>query len=143
MNRAEDERGKLAEEIAGLAGPVVRELREAFAAGATELGLGIGEARALWVLGAREGRGTKDLARALELDSANASTLVTRLVCRGLVTREPAPHDRRRRILSLTEEGSLARARLADRVGELRPTFSALSTPELRELRDLLRKLQR
>jgi DNA-binding MarR family transcriptional regulator len=60
-----------------------------------------------------------------------------------LVSREPAEHDRRRRVLSLTADGRLTRERLADRVGEMRPTFSALSTTELRELRDLLRKLRR
>jgi DNA-binding MarR family transcriptional regulator len=142
MKRADEQRERLAEEVGTLAGPLIRELRAAFAAGASELGLGLAEAHALWLIGTRDGLTTKDVARSLDLDPANTSTLLTRLVRRELLSRAPAPHDRRRRVLSLTEEGRLLRRRLADRVGELRPTFSELSTAELRTLRDLLRKLQ-
>ena len=54
-----------------------------------------------------------------------------------------AADDRRKRLVSLTEEGSELRPRLAGRVAERRPTLRELTTDELVTFRDLLRRITR
>jgi quercetin dioxygenase-like cupin family protein len=56
---------------------------------------------------------TKDVARELDIDPANASTLVTRLERRRLVRRDPATNDRRKRLISLTTAGRKMRGHQA------------------------------
>ena len=73
-----------------------RDLRAGFVACAGELGLGPAEAQALWVLAARGPATTGELAGALGVDPANASTLITGLGRRGLVDRQPDARDRRK-----------------------------------------------
>jgi MarR family transcriptional regulator, organic hydroperoxide resistance regulator len=131
----------LGNEIAALMGPLVRSLRGALLTCAGELGLAPNEAQALWVLALRGSVATKDLARALDIDPANASTLITKLERRRLVRRDAASHDRRKRLVSLTEEGREVRRRLAGCVAERRPSFRELTTDELVTFRDLLRRV--
>jgi DNA-binding MarR family transcriptional regulator len=102
-------------------GPLVRELRTALLTCAGEFGLAPNEAQSLWVLALRGSVATKDLARALDIDPTNASTLLTKLERRGLVRRDAVAHDRRKRLVSLTAEGAKVRERLAACVGERRP----------------------
>jgi DNA-binding MarR family transcriptional regulator/GNAT superfamily N-acetyltransferase len=67
----------------------------------------LGEARVLY----ETGRGVSDvseLKRALEIDPGQLSRLLTRLEAGGLLTREPAPGDRRRRRVRLTPAGAKA-----------------------------------
>ncbi|WFE76624.1 MarR family winged helix-turn-helix transcriptional regulator [Roseinatronobacter sp. S2] len=45
------------------------------------------------------------VARWLALDGSTTATLVTELVRRGFIARDPHPHDRRRRLLRLTDAG--------------------------------------
>jgi DNA-binding MarR family transcriptional regulator len=139
--REEERREAIGNEIAALMGPLVRALRVALRSCAEELELTQNEANALWVLAASGALTTKDLARRLDIDPANASTMLTRLVRRGLVRREPAPTDRRRRVVSLTERGTETRLRLAHCVGERQPSFRALTTDELAAFRDMLRRV--
>lgn len=139
-SKAQD-REELGDEIAALMGPLVRSIRAAFVACAGELGLALSDAQALWVLEARDSVSTKELARALDIDPANASTLITRLEARRLVRRTPAKDDRRKRVTSITARGRKTRARLAACIGERRPSFSALTTDELATFRDLLRRV--
>jgi len=142
MNASEDRRREaLGNEIAALMSPLARDLRSGFVACAAELELSPAQAQALWLLAARESMTTGDLARALGVDPANASTLVTKLQRRGLVAREADAGDRRRRVSSLTAEGRRARQRLSRCMGARRPTVARLSTDELSTFRDLLRKL--
>ncbi|HKN93067.1 MAG TPA: MarR family transcriptional regulator [Thermoleophilaceae bacterium] len=108
---------------------------------AEELELAPSEANVLWVLAGVGELTTKDLARRLDIDPANASTMLTRLERRELVKREPAPQDRRKRVISLTEKGRATRLRLAQCVGERQPSFRALSTDELAVFRDMLRRV--
>ena len=136
--RDDRERERLGQEIAGLMGPFVRGMHTHFRACADDLGLAPGEAQALWVLDLRGPVGTKELARALEIDPANASTMLTKLEGRGLVRRAAAESDRRRRLTSLTDQGRETRAALAHCIGERRPAFRDFSTEELRTFRDLL-----
>jgi DNA-binding MarR family transcriptional regulator len=134
-------REELGDEIAALMGPLVRSIRVAFVACAGELGLAPSEAQALWVLETRDSVSIKELARALDIDPANASTLITRLEGRKLVRRMGAKGDRRKRVISITPRGRQTRTRLAACIGERRPSFSALTTAELTTFRDLLRRV--
>jgi DNA-binding MarR family transcriptional regulator len=135
------EREALGDEIAGLMGPLVRSLRAAMRECAEELGLTSAQANALWLLAVVGETTTGDLARRLDVDPANASTMLTTLERRGLVRREPARNDRRKRVVSLTAEGRGTRLRLADCVGGRRPSFRALTTDELATFRDMLRRV--
>lgn len=140
-SQRQERRSRLLEEVAALMGQLVRALRGALRACAEELGLTQGEANALLLLAATGELTTNELAQRLDMDPANASTMLTRLQERGLVRREAALVDRRKRVVSLTRAGEEARARLADCVGERQPSFRALSTDELAAFRDLLRRV--
>lgn len=134
-------REQLGNEIAALMGPLVRSLRGALLTCAGELGLAPNEAQALWLLALRGSLATKDVARALDIDPANASTLVTKLERRRLVRRDAATTDRRKRLISLTAEGREMRGHLARCIAERRPSFRELTTDELVTFRDLLRRV--
>ena len=80
------------------------------------------------------------LARALHCDNSNVTGIVDRLEVRGLVARRSAEHDRRVKMLELTERGAIVRERLAERFDEAPPQLAALSAADQRALRDLLRR---
>jgi DNA-binding MarR family transcriptional regulator len=128
-------------EIALLLSPLVRDLQSSYRACAEALGLSLREAQTVWLLGALPPPSTKQLAQQLDIDPANASTLVTRLSQRGLVDRAPAPDDRRRRVLTLTEEGREVWDRLRACMAQRGPTFGRLTPDELVAFRDLVRKV--
>src|SRR3954462_14291399 len=81
-----------------------------------------------------------ELAKALSCDNSNVTWITDRLEERGLVTRTPAPHDRRVRLLVLTDEGRRLRDEIAARLEEPPEAIAALSRDELRALRDVLRR---
>jgi DNA-binding MarR family transcriptional regulator len=116
-------------------------LQAGFRACAEALGLSLREAQTVWLLGALPPPSTKELARRLDIDPANASTLVTRLQRRGLVDRAPAPDDRRRRVITLTADGGETWDRLRACMAQRGPTFGRLTPAELVTFRDLLRKV--
>jgi DNA-binding MarR family transcriptional regulator len=124
-------------------GPLVRDLRTAFQTCAAELGLALSEAQALWLLALRGTLTTKTLAQALDIDPANASTLITKLERRGLVSREAAADDRRQRLVALTSEGQQTRRKLVRCIAQRRPSFRELTTEELATFRDLLQRVAR
>jgi DNA-binding MarR family transcriptional regulator len=124
-------------------GPLVRELRTAFQTCAAELGLALSEAQALWLLALRGTLTTKTLAQALDIDPANASSLITKLERRGLVSRQAAADDRRQRLVALTSEGQQTRRKLARCIAQRRPSFRELTTEELATFRDLLQRVAR
>ncbi|HEY7267835.1 MAG TPA: MarR family transcriptional regulator [Solirubrobacterales bacterium] len=134
-------RERLGREIATTMGGLVRRFRAAFVACADELGLGPSEAQLIWLLDEAGDASTGDLARRLGVDPANASTLLTKLERRGLVRRVPAERDRRRRLVSLTDEGREAKATLTRCIGSRQPGFGQLTTAELVSFRDLLRRV--
>jgi DNA-binding MarR family transcriptional regulator len=78
------------------------------------------------------------LAGQLGCDASNVTGLVDRLEVRGLVERQSAPHDRRVKLLALTEEGRRVRERFLARLMEPPPAVSALSVQDLRALRDVM-----
>jgi DNA-binding MarR family transcriptional regulator len=75
------------------------------------------------------------------VDPANASTLLSGLERRALIRRQPAPQDRRKRIVTLTTKGRET-IRVLDRCMERQQGgFGGLTTSELVTFRDLLRRV--
>jgi MarR family transcriptional regulator, organic hydroperoxide resistance regulator len=138
MTDRRDNRERVGQEIAALMGGLVRGFRAGFVACAHRLDLGPSEAQLLWLLEERGDASTGDLARRLGVDPANASTLLTRLEGRGLVRRQAAKRDRRRRLVSLTAEGRRTKGALARCMEERQPGFGQLTDAELISFRDLL-----
>ena len=80
------------------------------------------------------------LAKALSCDNSNVTWITDRLEERDLVTRTPAPHDRRVRLLVLTETGRGFRKEISQRLAEPPPPIADLSSEDQRALRDILRR---
>jgi len=82
-----------------------------------------------------------DMARGIGCDPSYVTELVDDLAGRDLARREPAPYDRRVKIVVLTPSGQ-ALAEDIDATLSVPPAaFAALSQAELRQLRDLLDKV--
>jgi DNA-binding MarR family transcriptional regulator len=81
-----------------------------------------------------------ELAKALSCDNSNVTWITDRLEERDLVTRTPAPHDRRVRLLVLTKKGRALREEISERLAEPPPPIAGLSQDDQRELRDVLRR---
>ena len=82
------------------------------------LGLPLGAARLVFEIGAA-GSGVGELRARLDLDSGYLSRLLRSLEARGLVRVAADPTDRRRRQVTLTDEGRRLRERLDSRSQEL------------------------
>jgi len=80
------------------------------------------------------------LAEALACDNSNVTGIVDRLEARGLVERQPAPSDRRVKMLVVTPEGAELRRRVKERMEEPPEALARLNEDEQVQLRDLLRK---
>lgn len=81
-----------------------------------------------------------ELAGHMACDNSNITGITDRLEDRGLVERRPASHDRRVKMLALTEDGIALRARLVERLDDHPPeALSSLPAEDQRALRDLLR----
>jgi DNA-binding MarR family transcriptional regulator len=107
------------------------------------LKLSPGVIKTLVRLSKHDGVSMGDMARGIGCDPSYITALVDDLDERGLARREPAPDDRRVKIIVLTEAGRAAAAEI-DAVLSVPPSaFSALSASELRQLRDLLDKVLR
>jgi DNA-binding MarR family transcriptional regulator len=82
-----------------------------------------------------------EMAKGLGCDPSYVTALVDDLDERGLARREPAPYDRRVKIVALTDEGR-ALADEIDAILSVPPAaFAALSQVELRQLSNLLDKV--
>jgi len=105
------------------------------------LKLSPGVIKTLMRLGKQDGMAMGEMARRIGVDPSYVTALVDDLDARGLARREPAPYDRRVKIIVLTDAGR-AVAEDIDQVLSVPPAaFSALSQPELRQLRELLDKV--
>jgi DNA-binding MarR family transcriptional regulator len=80
------------------------------------------------------------LAEALHCDSSNVTGLVDGLAAQGLVERREAEHDRRVRMLVVTEQGAAVRARMQAAVQEVPEPIARLSSEDQRALRDILQR---
>src|SRR5271168_2318813 len=107
----------------------------------SRLKLSPGVTKILMRLSKEDGISMGDMARGIGVDPSYITALVDDLDVRGLARREPAPYDRRVKIIVLTDAGR-AVADDIDKVLSVPPAaFSALSQSELRQLRDLLDKV--
>jgi MarR family transcriptional regulator, organic hydroperoxide resistance regulator len=81
-----------------------------------------------------------ELAGALHCDNSNVTGIVDRLEDRGLVERRGSTHDRRVKMVVVTERGADVRERLAERLSEAPEPLAALSPEDQRALRDIMRR---
>jgi DNA-binding MarR family transcriptional regulator len=98
------------------------------------------QAWTLKLLVADEPSTMSELASALSCDASNVTAIVDRLESRGFVERRAAGHDRRVKVLRVTESGKVAHARLAARMEQAPPAIANLSLADQRLLRDVLRR---
>jgi DNA-binding MarR family transcriptional regulator len=82
-----------------------------------------------------------EVAKLLACDSSNVTWITDRLEERGLVERTAADHDRRVKLLVLTDEGRRVREHIEARLSEPPAALLELSSPRQRTLRDILRRL--
>jgi MarR family 2-MHQ and catechol resistance regulon transcriptional repressor len=76
------------------------------------------------------------------ITSGSITTAVDRLESVKLVERRDDPHDRRVRVVALTEKGKrLIEEKFAEHVKDMETAFSALDAEEIAALQALLRKL--
>jgi DNA-binding MarR family transcriptional regulator len=80
------------------------------------------------------------LAQALHCDSSNVTGLVDGLEAQGLVERHEAEHDRRVRMLVVTERGADVRSRIDEAVQQVPAPLAALEPEDQVALRDILRR---
>jgi DNA-binding MarR family transcriptional regulator len=100
-----------------------------------------GVIKTLMRLSKEDGVSMGEMARGIGVDPSYITALVDDLDARGLARREPAPDDRRVKIIVLTKEGR-ALAQEIDGILSVPPaSFATLSEAELRQLRDLLDKV--
>lgn len=80
------------------------------------------------------------LAAALHCDNSNVTGLVDGLEAQGLVERREAEHDRRVRMLVVTERGTQVRDRLMEVMQVVPAELATLGAADQRALRDILRR---
>lgn len=126
-------------ELSGLVFEVTGRLRAQFNAAAAELGLP--PAQALVLTNLAGPAPMRELADWLSCEPSNVTGIVDGLERRGLVTRRPAPDDRRVKHVVLTEAGEHKRRELRSRSHALARTFFELPGPDQKHLRDLLARV--
>ena len=114
--------------------------KRSFFAIASEFELSPPQVMALRHLDPSEPRPMSELACALHCDNSNVTGIVDRLEDRGLVERHPAEHDRRVKMLVVTERGAQLRARLSERMDTAPPALAGLSEADQVALRDIMRR---
>lgn len=126
-------------ELSGLAFEVTARLRAQFNAAAADLGLP--PAQALVLTNLSGPAPMRRLAEWLSCEPSNVTGIVDGLERRGLVTRRPAPGDRRVKHVVLTEAGKEKRRQLRASAHTLARTFFELPGPDQQHLRDLLARV--
>jgi DNA-binding MarR family transcriptional regulator len=129
-----------AQEAWELLGKLFWESRPRLLRVATEFGLTPPQLFALRQLDPAEPVPMRALATALHCDSSNVTGLVDGLAAQGLVERREAEHDRRMRMLVVTEHGAEVRTRLLAVMREVPEPLAALSAEDQTALRDVLRR---
>jgi DNA-binding MarR family transcriptional regulator len=92
-------------------------------------------------LSKNDGVSMGEMARGIGVDPSYITALVDDLDERGLARREPAPYDRRVKIIVLTDAGRALAQDINDVLSVPPAAFSALSAGELRQLCALLDKV--
>lgn len=127
-----------AEEAWALMGRLFQEMRPRMVRVAGEFGLTPPQFFALKTLDPDEPVPMRALAAALHCDSSNVTGLVDGLAAHGLVERREAEHDRRMRMLVVTDRGKEVRDRLIEVMSEVPESLASLSAQDARTLRDVL-----
>ncbi|HXP74797.1 MAG TPA: MarR family transcriptional regulator [Stellaceae bacterium] len=103
-----------------------------------------GQFGVLVVIDANPGLSQTQLGNALGIDRSTVVAVIDRLESRGLVTRQPSPHDRRSHALHLSENGRATLSRLTERVRtHEREIVRQLSADEQAQLIELLSRVAR
>jgi MarR family transcriptional regulator, organic hydroperoxide resistance regulator len=110
-----------------------------FMALAQELGLAPMQLHALRLIEPGVEVPMSSLAGKLFCDASNVTGIVDRLEARGLIERRPAEHDRRVKLLVLTDAGERVRSTAERPMTEPPPEIAALPLEHKRALRDALR----
>jgi MarR family transcriptional regulator, organic hydroperoxide resistance regulator len=106
----------------------------------TGLGLTFPQAHLLRLLTPDQPRPMSDVAVRLVCDASNVTGLADRLEARGLIERRSAEHDRRVKVLALTEAGERVREQVIRAMQEPPAVIEALPAADKRALRDILRR---
>jgi DNA-binding MarR family transcriptional regulator len=85
-------------------------------------------------------RAMSEIASVLHCDNSNVTGIVDGLEEKGLVTRQPAAHDRRVKLIALTAEGRRVRTRLTRAIEKPPAWVERLSAVDQRALHDLLER---
>ena len=128
------------QEAWSLVGKLFWQMRPRMLAVATEFGLTPPQMFALRALDPQQPVPMRELAAQLHCDSSNVTGLVDGLEAHGLVERRPAEHDRRVRMLVVTDRGEQVRERLNAVLNEVPPALASLPAEDQRALRDILRR---
>lgn len=126
------------QEAWALMGQLFWEVRPRMIKVAAEFGLTPPQLFALKTLEPSEPVPMRALATALHCDSSNVTGLVDGLAAQGLVERREAEHDRRVRMLVVTERGTEVRERLIEVMSEVPESLASLDDDDQRALRDIL-----
>jgi MarR family transcriptional regulator, organic hydroperoxide resistance regulator len=106
---------------------------------AQEFGLSPAQLHALRLIEPGSALPMSSLAGRLFCDASNVTGIVDRLEARGLIERRPAAHDRRVKLLALTDEGERLRAAAWRQMSRPPAAIAALPLEHQRALRDALR----
>ena len=128
------------QEAWSLIGRLFWQMRPRLLGVAGELGLTPPQMFALRALDPASPVPMRELAAQLHCDSSNVTGLVDGLEALGLVERRSAEHDRRVRMLVVTERGAQVRRRIDEVVEQVPPALASLSADDQRALRDILRR---
>jgi len=128
------------QEAWALIGKLFWEMRPRMIRLAAEFGLSPPQLFALRTLDPDNPISMRELASQLQCDSSNVTGLVDGLAAQGLVERRETEHDRRVRMLVITERGADVRERMQAAVLIVPPELAALSAADQQTLRDILRR---
>ena len=98
------------------------------------------QGHALFLLAPGRALPMNELAERLRCHASNVTGIVDALEQRGLVERRPGARDRRVKMITVTDEGARLRERMLSRLWEPPPAIAALSEPDQRALRDVMRR---
>jgi DNA-binding MarR family transcriptional regulator len=142
------DRGRTKEEVAGEAWQRLYrfffegDAQHCFRSACDATGLAPGPLKTLLSLQGGRPVSMGELAESFRCDPSYVTTLVDGLEEAGLAERKPRPGDRRVKDVVLTELGDDTLAHVRKILGEAPPSMAKLSVGELRQLRDLMEKLQ-
>jgi DNA-binding MarR family transcriptional regulator len=119
---------------------LIQAVKHHFMAAAQEFELPPPALAALRSLDPERAMPMSELAASLHIDNSTVTGIVDRLEEHGLVERRTATHDRRVKLLAVTDAGAETRDRLLARMEEAPGPIASLSLADQEALRDILRR---